>query len=169
MEMEPMTNENPTKRPVRQLPKAKDIAKDIEEFTKDIEETLKINPEAHSPKVNKTRLSSFKYALAGFLHMIRYQQSAHMQIVVTVVVFALAAWAQVPRIELMIMVLAAGLVWTTEFLNTAIESAVNLTTIEYHPMARVAKDVASGATLVATVVSLIVGLTMLIPHVLDKL
>ena len=67
-----------------------------------------------------------------------------------------------------LMVLAAGIVWTTELLNTAIESAVNLATTEYHPMARVAKDVASGATLIASLTAIIVGLSILIPAAIEK-
>ena len=135
----------------------------------DIRGTLKINPASHSLKTSSSRWASFRYAVAGFLHMIRYQESARILMVVTVIVAGLLVWLRLPLIELSIIVLVAGFVWVTEFLNTSIESAVNLTTTEYHPMARVAKDIGAGATLVASLTAFIVGIVILLPPILERL
>jgi diacylglycerol kinase len=135
----------------------------------DIRGTLKINPASHSLKISASRWASFRYAVAGCLHMIRYQESARILLVITVIVTALCIWVRLPRLEVSIIMLTAGFVWVTEFLNTAIESTVNLATAEYHPMARVAKDIGAGATLVASVMSLAVGLLILVPAIIEHL
>ena len=55
------------------------------------------------------------------------------------------------------MLFAISLVLTLEMINTAIEKTVDMVTKEYHPYARIAKDISAGAVLIASVNALIVG------------
>jgi diacylglycerol kinase (ATP) len=66
-------------------------------------------------------------------------------------------------------VLILGLNWFAEFVNAAIEAAVNLASPEFHPMAQVAKDVAAGSVLLLTFVAIIMGLLIFLPPLLEKL
>lgn len=135
----------------------------------DIRGTLKINPASHSLKTSRSRWASLRYAVAGSLHMVRYQESARILTVITLIVFPLSIWLKLSPIELAIVTLTAGFVWVTEFINSSIEAAVNLATTEYHPMARVAKDIGAGGTLLASAVALIIGGLLLIPPLLERL
>jgi diacylglycerol kinase len=56
-----------------------------------------------------------------------------------------------------------------EFLNAAVEAAINLTTTELHPMAQIGKDVAAAAVLLGVVASVLIGLLLLGPPLVEKL
>jgi diacylglycerol kinase len=63
---------------------------------------------------------------------------------------------------------AIFLVMTMEMLNTALERVVDLFTREYHPLARLAKNAAAGAALLAAVYAIIVGLFIFGPQILES-
>ena len=66
------------------------------------------------------------------------------------------------RLELAILVLVIMVVFVTEMLNTALEFTVDLVTQEYHPLAKLAKDVSAGAVLVSSVGAVVVGCLILL-------
>lgn len=65
--------------------------------------------------------------------------------------------------EWLVIILLIALVISTEMVNTAIETVVNLVSPEFHPLAKKAKDVAAGAVLVFAIASAIIGLLIFIP------
>ena len=83
--------------------------------------------------------------------------------------FALALWLQIDLLGWALLVLTIAMVWMAEFLNAAVEAVVNLTTSEFHPMAKVAKDVASAAVLLGVAASVVVGIFVMGPPLLLKL
>jgi diacylglycerol kinase len=109
-------------------------------------------------------LRSFGFALEGVSYLIRTQRSAQIEIVIGVVVIAVAAWLGISAIEWAILILAMALVLALEALNTAIELAVTLASPERHPLAKAAKDVAAGMVLIAAIGSVIVGVIVLGPR-----
>lgn len=131
--------------------------------------TMRIDPDQYSPMTSKSRLSSLSYAIAGWLYMLRWQKNTRIQAVASLIVMALALWLQVSFLGLALLVLAITIVWMAEFLNAAVEAAVNLATQEIHPMAQVGKDVASAAVLLGVVASVIIGLLVLAPPLLARL
>jgi len=131
--------------------------------------TSRIDPDAYSYRTSQNRASSLGYALAGWLYMLRRQKNTRIQAVASVVVFAVAAWLNVSPIEWAILILAITIVWMAEFINASVEAAINLTTREYHPMAKVAKDVASAAVLLGVVASVVIGVIILAPPLLVRL
>ena len=64
------------------------------------------------------------------------------------------------------VILAIGLVWLAEAINTAIERLANAITIEPNASIGYAKDVAAGAVLIATIVASAIGLTIFMPHLM---
>ena len=131
--------------------------------------TWAIDPERYSFKVSASRWASFKYALAGWLYMLRYQKNVRIQIAVTVGVVMMGLWLQIAPLEWAVLVLTIGMEWMAEFINAAVEAAVNLSSTDPHPMAKVSKDVAAAAVLLAAVVAVIVGLLILGPPLLVRL
>ncbi len=131
--------------------------------------TMKINPHHFSSLTSPNRLQSFGYSLAGWLYMLRHQKNTRIMAVASLLVLALALWLQVDVSGLALLVLAITMVWMGEFVNAAVEAVVNLVTPDFHPMAKVAKDVASAAVLLGVVASVIIGLLVLGPPLLQRL
>ena len=129
----------------------------------------KRDPARYSPIASASRRRSFAYAVAGCAYMLRYQKNSRVMLLATLGVIALSFWLGLNADHWAILILAMGIVWLAEFINGAIEAAVNLSVSEVHPMARVAKDVAAGAVLIAAVVAVLIGLLILGPPLLDLL
>lgn len=111
----------------------------------------------------KTRANSFRYAFAGWWFVIRTQRNAWIHTLASILVLLLAAWLQLNRYEWAILILAIAVVWISEFINTAIEAVVDLSTPNHHPLARVGKDVGAAAVLIAALASVLVGILILAP------
>ena len=106
---------------------------------------------------SKSPLASLRHALNGLL--LSFKTQRHLRIHFILGFFALGAgfvW-QLTRAESLILVASISLVILAEMFNTALETVVDLVTPEYHPLAKVAKDVAAGAVLVAAVNAVLVG------------
>ena len=110
-----------------------------------------------------TLLTSFKYAFSGMWHVLRTQRNARIHLSLALVVIVLGLWLGLSRIEWAIIVLTIGLVLAAESFNTVAEAAVDLATAEYHPLAKIAKDVAAGAVLLMAITAVVVGLLILGP------
>jgi diacylglycerol kinase len=130
--------------------------------------TMRIQPDAHSFAVSHNRVVSLGYALAGWLYMLRWQKNTRLQAVASIAVLTLALWLQVGVLELALLVLTITIVWMAEFINAAVEAVVNLASPDYHDMAKVAKDVAAAAVLLGVVASVIIGLLLLLPPLIEK-
>jgi diacylglycerol kinase (ATP) len=116
-----------------------------------------------------TRQSSFGYAIDGLIHVIKTQQNAWVHLSVTCLVLLVSVWLGLSRLEWAAIVFIIALVWMAEFLNTALEIIVDLASPEKHPLAKIGKDVGAGAVLITAIVSIVIGLIILGPHLWDKL
>ena len=114
------------------------------------------------------RAKSFQYAFEGWWYVIRTQHNAWIHALVTVVIVVMALWLRIPRVEWAILILTFMAVWMAEFMNTALEAIVDMTSPEFHPMAKVAKDVAAAAVLLGAVGAVIIGLLILGPPLWQK-
>ena len=84
--------------------------------------------------------------------------------------FFLGLWLGLPPIQLAVLVLTVAAVLVLELLNTAIESVVDLAIgRRFHPLAKVAKDCAAAAVLVASISSLVIALLLVLPPLLVRL
>ncbi len=106
---------------------------------------------------SRSLLWSFDYAIRGIVYAVRTQRNMRLHIGAAVVVFVAALVLRVTGADLAALLFAVGLVIVAELVNTAIEAAVDLATETLDPMAAVAKDVAAGAVLVASITALAVG------------
>ncbi len=132
--------------------------------------TMKINPNDYSALSNSpNRVRSLGYALAGWLYMLRHQKNTRIMSVASGLVVAAALWLEVDLDGCALLILSITMVWMAEFLNAAVEAVVNLASPEYHPMAKVGKDVAAAAVLLGAVASALIGLLVLGPPLLAKL
>jgi diacylglycerol kinase (ATP) len=104
-----------------------------------------------------TLLDSFNYACEGLIHVLRTQRNLRIHFAIAIGVIAAAAARGVGRLELIVLLLAIAFVLVAEMVNSAIEGAIDVSTTSFDPNAKLAKDVAAGAVLIASVTALGVG------------
>jgi diacylglycerol kinase (ATP) len=116
-----------------------------------------------------SRFHAFGHAFRGWGHVLQTQQNAWIHSLVAAVVIALGVWLELEPGDWAILVLTIAMVFTAEFINTAIEAVVDLASPVQHPLAKVGKDVGAGAVLVAALAAIVVGLLILGPPLWARL
>lgn len=116
-----------------------------------------------------SRIRSFRYAFQGWGYVLRTQRNAWIHSAIATAVFIVGIWLQLPARDWAVIILTAALVFSAEFINTAIEAVVDLATEEHHPLAKIGKDVGAAAVLVAALAAVLIGLLILGPPLLQKL
>ena len=117
----------------------------------------------------KRLCKSFKYAAQGIIYAFKYEQNIIVHTIICVLTMTLGTILKINYYEWLICFILFGLVIATELINTSIEATIDLITDKKHPLAKVAKDTASGAVLVFALTSLISGLIIFIPKIIDFL
>ena len=113
-------------------------------------------------------VESFNYAIEGIVHVVRTQRNMRIHFAVAVAVLALGAAVGVTKIELMLLLIAIAFVLITEMINTAVEATADVATTSFDPMAKLAKDIAAGAVLIATLNAVAVGYLVFAGRAADK-
>ncbi len=106
---------------------------------------------------NKSIYDAFNNAITGIIYSFKTQRNVKIQYLIAVLILLLSLFVDIDKIEFLILCLTISLVIITELINTAIEKTVDLFTDIYHPIAKIAKDVAAGAVVIACVNSVIIG------------
>lgn len=110
---------------------------------------------------------SFRYASRGLIYSLMIQRNMKIHILMALLVLAAGFYFRISHLEWLILLLAIALVMTAEIINTSIECAVDLVTREREPLARKAKDTAAGAVLLAASFSIIMGLIVFLPRIIN--
>ncbi len=114
--------------------------------------------------------ASFRYAAQGLTYGFFSQRNFRIHVFIGLVAFGLGVWLQLQLIHLAVLVLTVAAVLVLELLNTAIEAVVDLAIgRRFHPLARIAKDCAAAAVLVASISSLVIAFFLLLPPLLIRL
>jgi diacylglycerol kinase (ATP) len=112
-------------------------------------------------------LDSFNFAFEGIIHVLRTQRNMRIHFAVAVGVLVAAVATGVSRLELIALLLSIAFVLIAEMINTAIEGAVDVSTTSFDPNAKLSKDIAAGAVLIATVNAVAVGYLVFSGQVAD--
>ncbi len=114
--------------------------------------------------------TSFKYAWAGIVYAFQTQRNFRVHTSIGIVAIALCWALRVSHVEIAVICLTIGAVLVMEILNTALESLVDLTVGQtYHELAKVAKDCAAGAVLMAAIIALLIAALIFVPPLWDNL
>jgi diacylglycerol kinase (ATP) len=105
----------------------------------------------------KKLVDSFNYAIEGIIYSIRTQRNMKIHMLAAIVVLVATFFYDLSRVELLIITITITLVIVAEMINTAVECAIDATTNFYHPLVKIAKNVAAGAVLVTAINSALVG------------
>jgi diacylglycerol kinase (ATP) len=121
-----------------------------------------------SPQRSPSLFDSFNYAAEGVIHALRTQRNLWIHFMLAAAVLVAAVAFGVSRLELMVLLLAITFVLVAELVNTAIEAAVDVASTSFDPMAKLAKDIAAGAVLIAAVNAVAVGYLVFSGEVADR-
>jgi diacylglycerol kinase (ATP) len=110
-----------------------------------------------SPRKAPSILESFNFALEGLIHVLRTQRNMRIHFAIAIAVLIIGLATGVNRLELIALLLAIAFVLIAEMINSAIEHAIDVSTTSFDPLAKLAKDIAAGAVLIASVNAIAIG------------
>jgi diacylglycerol kinase (ATP) len=114
--------------------------------------------------------ASFRYAAQGLAYGFLSQRNFRIHVITGALVFGMGLWLGLGPDRLAVLVLTVAAVLVLELLNTATEAVVDLAIgRRFHPLARIAKDCAAAAVLVAALASLLIACLLLLPPLLTRL
>jgi diacylglycerol kinase (ATP) len=111
---------------------------------------------------------SFNYAIEGVVHVLRTQRNMRIHFGLAVAVLAVAIAVGVSKLELIALLIAIAFVLVAEMINTAVEGVIDVSTTAFDPMAKLAKDIAAGAVLIAAVNAVAIGYLVFAGKAADK-
>ncbi|HZK25257.1 MAG TPA: diacylglycerol kinase family protein [Oscillospiraceae bacterium] len=117
---------------------------------------------------HKSFKESIYCALCGLADAWRSERNMRFHTAAAVAAVAVGGWFRLTPMEWLFLFSAVFLVMTMEMLNTSLERVVDLFTREYHPLARLAKNAAAGAALLAAIYAIIVGFLVFGPYVAES-
>jgi|HigsolmetaAR206D_1030411.scaffolds.fasta_scaffold06758_2 diacylglycerol kinase (ATP) len=132
----------PHKAPSEALPSANPLVREVQRFAR-----------------------SYGFAWQGVQHLFRSQPNARIHLCAMLAVVVLGLLFQIDRWEWLILSLICALVLFAEGVNTALEAVVDLASPEFHPQAKIAKDVAAGAVLLCAFAAIVIGCLIFLPRI----
>ena len=109
---------------------------------------------------------SFIHAIEGIFYCIKNEHNTIIIIICTIIVILSGLFFSISLYEWLFVITMIGTISACEMINSSIEAAIDLTTSEIHPLAKIAKDTASSATLILCITALIGGLIIFLPRVI---
>ena len=111
---------------------------------------------------------SFNFAFEGIIHVLRTQRNMRIHFAIAAVVLIAAVWTGVDRVELIALLLAISFVLIAEMINSALEAGIDVATTSFDPLAKLAKDIAAGAVLIATVNAVAIGYLVFSEQIVER-
>ncbi len=112
-------------------------------------------------------IKSFGHALSGILYALKYEHNMIIIFTAAIVVIVAGFYFDLSTYEWLFCIMAIGMVSATEMINTSLEAVVDLETSKFHPLAKIAKDTASSATLLFSLTALIGALVIFVPKIME--
>jgi undecaprenol kinase/diacylglycerol kinase (ATP) len=109
-------------------------------------------------------VAGFGYAFHGLWWTLRTQRNMRVHALAALLVTLAGFFLHVSAVEFAMLYVAITGVVIAEMFNTVCELCVDLASPEYHPLARIAKDVAAGAVLLSALLAVVIGVFVLGPH-----
>jgi diacylglycerol kinase (ATP) len=111
---------------------------------------------------------SFNFAFEGIIHVLRTQRNMRIHFAIATGVLVSALWLGVDKVELIALLLAISFVLIAEMINSALEAGIDVATTSFDPLAKLAKDIAAGAVLIATVNAVAIGYLIFSDQIVDR-
>lgn len=114
----------------------------------------------------KRFFNSFVCAFSGIISALKTEQNLIFDFIIAILTVILGFVLKISTTEFILVILAIGLVISMELINTAIEYVVDMAMPEIHPLAKLGKDISSGAVLISAIMALVVGLIIYLPKII---
>lgn len=111
-------------------------------------------------------LRSFKFSFDGLKYAYLHEQSLALHVIIMFIIITCGFVFKITPIQWVITLVMGALILVSELFNTSIEAVVDLVTEEFHPLAKIAKDTASAATFVASIIAAGMWLTVFLPKII---
>lgn len=109
---------------------------------------------------NKNFFEALKNSISGLVYAISEQKNLKIQFFIAIIVIIFSIILQINKIEMLFVCISIFFVIFAEVVNTSIEKTVDLVTEEYNEKAKVAKDIAAGAVIIASLNAIVVGIVV---------
>ena len=106
------------------------------------------------------------HAVDGIIYGIRFEHNMIIILIATILVTIAGLIYEINAYEWLFVITMIGTISASEMINTSIEATIDLVTTEIHPLAKIAKDTASSATLLLCLTALIGAIIIFLPKVM---
>ena len=113
-------------------------------------------------------VQSCKGACRGISYSLKTEKHLRFHFFATLIVISFSLYLGLAREDWLFVIYAIGSVLVAELFNTALERSVDLTQPTYHPIAGIAKDIASGAVLITAIQAVVIGIIVFTPYLVIK-
>ena len=110
---------------------------------------------------------SFFHAVDGIVYALKYEHNMIIIFIAIIITAIAGICLNISRSEWLFCIFVMGAITGTELINSSIEALADLASPKIHPLAKISKDTAAGATLVFCITALIGGIFIFIPKILE--
>lgn len=118
---------------------------------------------------NKNFFTALGHSFDGIKYALKNERNLKIQLIFAILAIILGIFLKLTYIEFAILVIVIGLVLFSEFINTALEVMLDLYSQEYNENIKIVKDISSGAVLLMSALSVIIGVILFLPKILNIL
>jgi diacylglycerol kinase len=109
-------------------------------------------------------IAGFGYAFRGLWYALRTQTNMRVHLSIAMLAILIGILLHISAVEFAVIFVTIAIVFTAEMFNTVFELSIDLASPQYHPLAKIAKDVAAGAVLLSAILAIIIGLFVFGPY-----
>lgn len=102
-------------------------------------------------------VDSFSFAIDGIKQAFQSERNLRIHVIIGLLVLILGVLLGLTRVEFIILLFVISLVLVMELFNTVVERIIDLVSPNYHPRAKVIKNIAAGAVLISSMNAAIIG------------
>lgn len=118
-------------------------------------------------KDNQKRGIGLKYALNGLKEAFLQERNFRIHLLIAILVICFSFYLKLDIIEWAIVLIMIHLVLIAELVNSLIERIIDYIKPEFHPNAKIIKDISAAVVLIAAIASIIVGLIIFMPYIFN--
>ena len=102
-------------------------------------------------------VESFNAAVEGFIYVLKTERNMRVHFLTAFFFILLGIYLNFTYLELLALCITITLVLVSEMVNTAVELIVDMIKSDFHPIARVVKDISAGMVLLTSINAVVVG------------
>lgn len=114
----------------------------------------------------KRLAKSFRYAVKGLIKIFREEQNIRVQSFIGILALLAAIYFQISRMEWVVIILIIGLVILMEIINSAVERVADILKPRIDSYVKEIKDITAAAVMLASIISIIIGIIIFTPYLI---